>query len=258
MNRIVAGLLTFGMSVLPVAAQGQPCGLPKMLALRFVGPAPDAQVVPLRDSQPRQSFDFVKSLDPKFLRTTWIHDRGAPTKVAEFKGLRLEGQCRNARLTGPQVARLEDGVCYGVIEATVTSTCWSLGVDSLPYGYPFQVLVGAQLRDPRAERPDKGWNVEPNLPRAQLANVRILARGTTKPLFSIRVSYARLQDPKQFWQLSETEKKASIFVPDDTPASLLDSDLYENALLARRAQLWEENPLLRELVIKLYAVESPP
>lgn len=257
MNRIVAGVLTIGMSVFPVAAHGQPCGLPKMLALRFVGPAPDDQVVSLRDPRPRQSFEFVKSLDPKFPRTTWIHDRGGPTKVAEFKGLRFEGRCSNARLTGPQVARLEDGVCYGVIEATVTSTCWSLRVVSNPYGYPFQVLVGAQPRDPRAEGSDKGWDVEPNLPRAQPANVRIMARGTINPLLSIQVSYARLQD-QQVWELSEKEKKASVVVQDDTPASLQGGSLYEDGILARKAQLWEENPVLRELAIRLYSVESPP
>lgn len=152
MNGTALGFLALWTIGQASVALGQPpaCGQPSKLALRFATTAPDSARFRLLDAAGRP-LDFEKSFDAAFRQPTWIHDLGGPTIIEELAGLRLEHACSAAQLTGPKLARLEDGVCYGVIEARLAPTCWSLQMDIDPYD-PFESFIDpTTLSIPRSD-----------------------------------------------------------------------------------------------------------
>jgi hypothetical protein len=254
--KIPTALLPLASLLLALPARGAECE-PKvsLLAIRL-SPA-SAMSRPLTLALGGKPFlgDPEQSSHPK-LAGLWIFRSSAYLGLEDLKGLAPVADCLGFALrTPPKVDRLEDGSCYGIFEYQATFTCWSVRVKSVPYGYPFQVVL-----EPHSERgmriesdADDNWNLEKDLPRSR-AIVEIYEQ-VDKPkrrLLAIDgVTVVRLRNDPEASELGRDQLVDYVDV-----SSNFNNPMAEDARREARRRRMSEDPDLKRLKKIVLAAEG--
>lgn len=156
------------------------------------------------------------SKDPK-LKDLWIFTSQAPLALADIGTLVPSAACIDfTQRTEPLIDRLQDGTCYATFEFLTKPTCWSLRVQSRPYGYPFEVRLGKQKQRFDRKEEDFNWNLVRDLP-LDIATVEIFDnRQRTLSLLALEdVSYMSLKSDPEAWKLDQRKLQERFSVQDN-------------------------------------------
>lgn len=245
MSRAVAPILALALvAAAPAAAAAQTCEADR-LAVRFTQPVPAADTLRFVDAATGFSIRFTRSVDDR-LPDTWVFSSGAPLDLSSYRRLRLDEPCLQfASSLGPAALPLADGNCYGVIKVTAATSCWSLRVETEPWGYPFRVATSGRKPTKRKDDGLLNWNLEAGLPR-QSANVDIFDRDREDDLLlSIPVTYSRIVGSKGRLDLTSDKFVDHVVLPGVDAAKLDEPN--DDVIRERRLNRMRTNAALKKL-----------
>lgn len=153
----------------------------------------------------------------------------------------------------PYIDRLKDGKCYWVLKLNAKPTCWTLRVETVPLGYPFQVVAGQRKPLRQESNEDSEWNLERDLPRGTPATVEIFDLTGSKALLVISdIKFARLAGGDG-WTVPKSDFPRYI-APGNGADTKQDLPVQGDALRARNRQL-AETATLKEIRLRAVGAE---